>query len=102
MVDSGAQKPAPVPLPVVPDSAAGLLEDETCGVSRSLPHASSSPLLTRSESMATTSEELTIENSLIGSRVPLIPRSISGGFDNTLPCGRRRGGGRGVADCLAR
>lgn len=48
-------------------------------VSRSLPHAASSPLihLTRSESNTTTSEELTIENSLIGSRVPLIPRSIS-------------------------
>jgi hypothetical protein len=51
-------------------------------VCRSLPHSPSSPLLTttRSETVTTTSEELTIENSLIGSRVPLIPRSISGTY----------------------
>ena len=63
-----------------------LEEDLGSSVSRSLPPCHSShpllppttPAMTRSESTTTTSEELTIENSLIGSRVPLIPRSISG------------------------
>jgi hypothetical protein len=50
-------------------------------VSRSLPHTVSSPLLLlmqRSENSTTEEQQLTIENSLIGSRVPLIPKSISG------------------------
>ncbi len=52
---------------------------ESNNVCRSLPHSPSSPLLTTTRSeTTTTTEELTIENSLIGSRVPLIPRSISG------------------------
>jgi hypothetical protein len=59
-----------------------LADDSRSSVSRSLPHTVSSPLLllmSRTESSSTnTAEELTIENSLIGSRVPLIPRSISG------------------------